>query len=311
MPTYKAYGLTISSDIALPALGRVELPGGRATADITFKEGPVPADAGGENKFRNWEAGPGRFLGEFYEAGRFLVTDGNLVRYQRELGADDTQIVSLLLGSCLGAALMQRQMLPIHSCCVLTDKGAVLVMGRSGAGKSTTLGGLLELGLPMMADDVTGLRISDDGTPLAIPAFPSIRLWKDSLAKLGHTSEGLALVRKDMQKYYLPSGTFHDQPEPIRGIAYISAGNAAELKREIIEPAHKVETLSRFIFRKNFIDGMKLRRFAFQTVAATVRDLPMVRIIRPVDAVPPRKVAQAILDSMEAIEAGKAVEEAG
>lgn len=310
MPTYKAYGLTINSDITLPALEQLAAPDATSAADIVFEEGRVPVGAGGANKFRNWEAGPGRFMSHFFEVGRFLVTDGNSVLYHRETSADDTQIVSVLLGTCLGAALMQRRILPIHSCCVLTDKGAVLVMGRSGAGKSTTLGGLLELGLPMMADDVTGLTISDSGVPMAIPAFPSIRLWQDSLKTLGHTPQGLAKVRSDMEKFYLPSGTFHDRPEPIRGIAYISASNASELSCEGIAPAHKVESLSRFIFRKNFIDGMEMRRFAFQTVADAVNELPMVRIVRPAQAVPPRKIAETILRSLELIEAGNAFEPA-
>ncbi|MXO90815.1 hypothetical protein [Pontixanthobacter aquaemixtae] len=294
MPIYSAYGLAIRSDIDLPALTEIDAD----TIDIEIRGETIPEDAGGKTKFRNWEAESGRFLSHFHNVGRILVTGGDTILYDREAGADDTQIVSILLGTSLAAALMQRELVPIHSCSVMTDKGAVLVMGRSGAGKSTMLGGLLELGLPMIADDVTGLDIADDGTPIAIPGFPAMRLWQDSLERLGRSSEGLAQVRSDMAKYYLPVPAFHNHEEPIRAIIHITGSNKAAVEIEPIAPANKVEMLSRYIFRKSFIDGMGLRPLAFGRVAATVDKVTMLSITRPAHAVKPRNLAQQMLDEI-------------
>ena len=295
---YKAYGLTIRSDIELPALPQV----GGPVYDIDFRAGPVTPGDGGETKFRNWEASEGRFLAHFYNVCRVLVTGGDSVVYDRLPGNDDSQIVSVLLGTCLAAILMQRRVLPIHSCCVLTERGAVLVMGPSGAGKSTTLGGLLELGLPMLADDVTGLTLDAHGRPIAVPAFPAIRLWQDSLDRLGHVSTGLPRVRSDMEKFYLPASSFHNQPEPIRGIVRLAPSNGEHLRIEPIDTADQVETLSRFIFRKNFIDGMKLRRFAFEHVASTVNAVTMLKAVRPAGGIEPRELASRVLAAMDEFE---------
>lgn len=296
MPTYSAYGLVIRSDIPLPALAEVDARG----FDIDITAAAIPLNSGGENKFRNWEAEPNRFLSHFFNVGRILVTDGNAIAYDREGGVDDSQIISLLLGTGLAAAMMQRRMLPIHSCAVLTDKGVVMVMGRSGAGKSTMLGGLLELGLPMLADDVTGLDIGADGRPMAIAGFPAMRLWEDSLTKLGQKSDGLPKVRNDLNKYYLPVANFHPDPEPIRCIVHLTASNEAETRIEEIDPARRLEVLSRFIFRKNFIDGLGLRRFAFERVAHTVNNVRMLRVTRPAADVKPQQLARYMLDRIDA-----------
>lgn len=298
MHKYRAYGLVIESDIALPVPQEAE-----GEPDLVIAEGAIADDTGGANRFRNWEAEPGRFLGHFPPTGSVLIVEGQRVTYRRNGDADDTYIVSILLGTCLAAALMQRRILPLHSCSVLTEKGVVLVMGPSGAGKSTTLGGLLELGLPMLADDVTGLVIGDDGLPVAIPGFPAMRLWQDTLATLGHDTAGLPRVRSDLAKFYLPVDNFHNRPAPICGAIFIAPGNGSQMEIASLDPHLRVPTLSRFIFRKNFIDGMELRRFAFETVGAAARSIPMLRVVRPVQPVAPRDVASAILDALDQCEA--------
>ncbi|MDN3644826.1 hypothetical protein QWY75_01250 [Pontixanthobacter aestiaquae] len=296
---YSAYGLAIKSDIELPALAHIE----PTEPDITIAAATIPADAGGKTKFRNWEAEPERFLSSFFGIGRFLITGGDTIHYDRDAGADDTQIISIILGTALAAAMMQRRILPIHSCSVMTDQGAVLVMGRSGAGKSTMLGGLLALDLPMLADDVTGLDFDNNGQPVAIPGFPAMRLWEDSLTKLGHSTDGLPQVRSDIRKYYVPVENFHTTRARIRAIVHLTVSNETNVRIEPLGDAERVECLSRFIFRKKFIDGMGMRRFAFEQVAKTVNQVPLLRVTRPAVAVEPKRLAQQMLDHIATAEA--------
>jgi hypothetical protein len=193
--------------------------------------------------------------------------------------------------------MMQRRMLPLHSCAVATPEGALLVIGKSGAGKSTFLTGLLELGFPMIADDVTGVQISEDGVPMAIPGFPAIRLWPDSLALAGKSERGLASVRSDIEKFYLPVSRFCGTRIPIRAIAYLIPYNGEEVRLGTMLPEHRVETLSRFIYRKNFLKGLGLQRFAFETVAAIVQKVSMLEIRRPAKSVAPREMAERLISA--------------
>ena len=308
MPRYRLYGFTLQSDIALLALPQI-VGGDPADADVEISAGPVPETVHMATSFRNWEAEPGCFLSTFHETGRFLVSDGRHIRYDRFDGADDSQVVSILLGTCMAALLMQRRILPVHSCSVRTERGAILVMGMSGAGKSTMLGGLLDLGLPMMADDVTGLIFDTDGRPTALPAFPATRLWADSLRRLGHDTEGLPRVRTDMAKYYRAIDYFHPDPVPIRAIVYLQPTNLEQAAFTELDPAKRVECLSRFVHRKNFLAGMELQRWAFQAAVETVRQVPMFHLMRPAHWVEPRELAEQVLGAIA--QAETAVEAAG
>ncbi len=298
VPNYRVYGFIVASDLPLPVLPRAD----EGEPDVVIAAGPVLETEDLRTQFRNWEAEPDRFIATFHETGRFLVSGGNRIAYQRFDHADDSQVVSNLLGTCMAALLMQRRILPLHSCCVRTDQGALLVMGVSGAGKSTTLGGLMALGLPMMADDVTGIVFGEVGRPLAVPAFPATRLWQDSLEKLGHGTAGLPRVRTDLAKFYRAVDGFHSEAEPIRAIVYLKATNAAEATFQPIEPARQVECVSRFVHRKNFLDGMDLRRWGFESAVAIVRRVPLFELARPSGWVEPVDLAKTILDGIAARE---------
>src|SRR5207244_417714 len=84
-----------------------------------------------------------------------LVTGGNLVDFEAAPEADDAARL-VLLGSCTGALLYQRGLIPLHANAVVTPRGgAVLIAGRIGAGKSTTTLSLLRMGHRLLADDIS------------------------------------------------------------------------------------------------------------------------------------------------------------
>lgn len=298
MPNYRIYGLVIGSDIPLPVLPEAA----DGVPDVVIAAGPVAETDGLQTQFRNWEAEPERFIATFYETGRFLVRDGNRIVYQRFAHADDTQVVSYLLGTCMAALLMQRRILPLHSCSVHTSGGAILVMGVSGAGKSTILGGLMALGLPMMADDVTGIVFGDEGKPIAIPSFPATRLWQDSLEKLGYSSDSLPRVRSDLAKFYRPIAGFHPEAAPIRAIVYLKATNGDDPRFRAVEPAERTECVARFVHRKNFLAGLGLRRWGFDCAVALVRAVPLFELARPSGWIEPPQLARLLLEGVEAAE---------
>lgn len=295
MHHYFAYGLTIASEIALP--GMVECAAGDVV-DLTIAEGPVDPDAIPGDNFRNWRAEPGRLFLELFGEGRMLVEHGKRITFERTAADEGLHLVSTIMGTGLAAILLQREILPIHSCCVNTGNGAVIVMGKSGAGKSTTLTGLLDAGCTMMVDDVTGVRVGEGSAPIAIPAFPSVRVWQDVLERSGTDFSALDRVRPDMAKYYVPVEDFHGQPEPLAGIIYMVAGNGSEPSVTQLDPTQRIAPLRQMVYRKNFLKSFGLEAFAFRAVAASARDVPMVRYERPTTPIPPIDVARQALAAL-------------
>ncbi len=64
-------------------------------------------------------AAPGKFLFEMDSVGRFLVTDGKEIIVEKQENAKDSDINLFLLGSVMGAAILQRGLIPLHGSTVV------------------------------------------------------------------------------------------------------------------------------------------------------------------------------------------------
>ena len=140
--------------------------------------------------------------------------------------ASDDDIRVFLLGSVLGFLLHQRQIFPLHASAIRTEHGAVLFTGHSGAGKSTTLGAMVQRGYAMLADDVSGIVLDDKDRPHVLPAFPSSRLWAESAAKLNLSTKEVSRVRAALDKYVFPVEHFCQETLPLLGVYVLTQARA-------------------------------------------------------------------------------------
>lgn len=290
---YSHYGFNLRSDIVLPHL----LPGNPAApVDANVRLGPIAASRLDEGlHFRNWRAETGEILFHAFGICRLLIAGGRAVTVERAPGATDAALVSIILGTGMSALLMQRGILPMHACSIASDTGAILVIGRSGAGKSTLLGGLMAAGCTMLADDVTGVTIDAAGAT-AIPAFPAMRLWSDSLSLLGRDDDDKVQVREDIEKYYIGVDRFRADPMPVRAVVLLQGHNGAAITSRPVAMANRVEALARYVHRKNFLRGLGLQRWGFDAVVRLAQSVDMVAIGRPVLGATPASMAAAVID---------------
>jgi len=197
---YRAHGLLIASDIALP-----ELPIAGATRDpdlsivldeqLALPEGNPPDEA-----FRPWGDG---FLMRVPGAAHFHVRHGKEIRIRPLADADPGLLRLYLIGSALGMALHQRGLLVMHAAAVLQAGTVTLFVGDSGAGKSTLASRFARAGHAVLADDVVAIQFDAHGIPHAWPGSTSFKLWTESLQGLGLDSATLAQVANRAEKYYV------------------------------------------------------------------------------------------------------------
>lgn len=173
---YKAYGLTIGSDVALPELQ----PAVPTAPDIVIAVGPVdfaiPAMEGGTafrfeptRQYLSWQA-----------VGTFLISDASRVDVDPAPGVDDALLAFPLLGPVLALALHQRGLLVLHASAIAVGGQSVIFMGDKGAGKSTTAGAMIRAGHLLLTDDVVALDLSDPSRPMILPGFPQLKLARDA-----------------------------------------------------------------------------------------------------------------------------------
>ena len=272
MYSYSLFGLTVQSSFLLPELP-VSNPSENAHPDVVIHNGDVP-DTLSEVKTQGvaYEINENQFRIEIQGIGRYLVSNGSEIVVAPEAGTDDASVRLFLLSSGLGALLHQRGMLAIHSSCIETPKGAVLFAGISGAGKSTTAAAFHKRGYAVLADDITVVKAIDDGSLVALPGYPQMKLWTQALDKLEHDFQGLERVRPSLEKYYVPLREgFYSKPLRLHRVYVLTSNNLGELSIDPITGMRKLKLLRNHIYRLMLLTGMGKINESLMTMAQNVR----------------------------------------
>ena len=84
----------------------------------------------------------------------FRISSGNLIEVDIPKPKPDRDIGIYLMGSCMGAILVQRGFMLLHGSCVTDGTRSILITGDSGAGKSTLAAEFLKKGWKLLTDKI-------------------------------------------------------------------------------------------------------------------------------------------------------------
>jgi hypothetical protein len=257
-------------------------PPGRAP-DVVARWGevpPPPPSALAAGPLRQVTPGEARF--GLPGVVRLLVRGGNEIIVERQPGADDAMIRLLLLGTGAALLLHQRGVLPLHASAIVTPAGAVLFMGHSGAGKSTLLNEFLRRGYPMLAEDLAAVRLDADGVAWVEPGVQVTRLWADSAAALGQSTDGLRRVRPGLEKFVIPvASALATEAVRLVAIYVLSPHNQPAIALEESRDARKFNALLDHTWQKLVVKRMGLHAAHFQRAVAVANQARIVRVSRP------------------------------
>lgn len=277
---YTAYGLSVESEIELP-----ELLLGDVDADVCIRYGEI---AGNTMPFvcgrnRIWQGQPGKFLMQVKRIGRFLVEQGKTITIDRHQQATNDDLRFVLLGSIFGVLLQQRQLLALHASSVITSSGAMLFAGPSGYGKSTIAAALAARNYRVLSDDVTALTCQEQG-PMALPAFPRLRLWQDSLAQLNLDSSSLPRARVGLNKYLPQVSYFHQESAPLARIYLLGVHHQPSIDVQPLRGAAKVMGLINNTYRADFLLPQGLVQHHYQQIMSVAEQVEAYQIHRPLQS---------------------------
>ena len=275
---YRAYELCICSALELPF---DPLPDGGA-ADVTVRFGPVPgtlpAGAGRLVCTDMWQARPGAFLMQVEGVARYLIADGRDVCIE-PLGGGHADIASFLVG-LWAVLLQQRGVATLHAAAVRTAAGAVLLLGRSGHGKSSLAAALVQRGYALLADDTTGLVLRG-GQTTALPSFASLRLWKRTLEKMRTSPEVRSRVREGVEKYWVKASSACSQALPVHAAIVLTPSSSADIRMALVPPNAAFWLLCKHAHRKRALRAMGQRPALFRAATAMARHVPVLQAWRP------------------------------
>jgi hypothetical protein len=232
----------------------------------------------------------------------YWVEAGRRVIIQPVLPLEAPDIRVFLLGSVLAILCFQRGLVPLHASAVDIHGRVLLLSGNSGAGKSTLAAAFAQRGYRLLSDDLCALDLDGPDGPKIRPAFPRLKLWRDSADHLAIATDGLERSREQLEKYHIPLGETGFQRDPLSPVCtlFLRADHASGPPR--LRRLGGLEALRRYdlVHRWKLGLGLGQQALMFRGMARLVEAAPVVEATRSDDLADLPRLVDSILASLNA-----------
>jgi hypothetical protein len=284
---YLIHGLVLASPVELPLPAVAARPPDviyRHALGSELREAPTHSRADDPDDpwaIEHWMSD--RLAVEFPGQATFELSRENVALVADETG-DPGLIAHLLLDHVIPRVIAVRGDLMLHAAGAIGPSGrAHLVVGKTGAGKSTTVAGLVSTGWALLDDD--GIRIveTEDG-PFAMPGTGGIRLQPASAAVLlpgappGHpVAQG-----HPKRRFAAEKGGFRvaRAPAHVAGVYLLQRTDVPEPRVESLGLADAVTTIVESGFHMAD-EPVAIARHAFERATALAAAAPVRRLLHP------------------------------
>lgn len=221
----------------------------------------------------------------FRDTSEFVFSaDGRRIWVSWDEAVAFDHVAAHILNSALGFAMRLRGHACLHASGVVVEDRAVLFVGDSGMGKSTTAGYFARSGFPLLTDDFVVLR-QYDGQIWIDPGYPSVRLFLDSGRTLanGAADDALMPIAPNRRKHYLNLATsgypFAEHAAPL-GMIYLLAGRSTVTESRAVAPSQALVELMHNLYPWSMTGTAEGAR-DFRMLAALVGRVPVRRLVLP------------------------------
>jgi hypothetical protein len=274
---YASYGLVLDSEVALPELASPAEPTADPTAPhVVVRVGACAGPSAGATLLPHGLWVDGERIGvDVADVGRFVCEQGERITVDPVPGAEPAAVRLFLLGTALGALMVQRGHLVLHGNAFRVGDACAIVLGHSGAGKSTLAAEMHRRGHDVLSDDVVPI----DAHGRALAGSPRLKLWQDALDRIGLDSGDLDRVRSSHPKFHVAIDRPTLPPLPVRWI-YTLDRHDAPLAITPIGGADVFTSLHEHSYRKEVLVGAH-RRTHLARSAALAQTARLARVDRP------------------------------
>ncbi|MCM3574677.1 aldolase [Mesobacillus subterraneus] len=297
--SYKAFGLNILSDVQFPDLCEVHLD--NKQLDLEIKIYNLSQYSSSLDKTPLMFLTQGK---EFYfkvpGASIFCVKNGNEILVSPFDGYDLDELRLYILGTCMGAILFQRKILPLHGSALSINGKVYAFIGDSGAGKSTLATSLARKGYKLLTDDVIAVTLSPENQPIVTPSYPQQKLWEESLNKFGMSNTSFNPIYKREKKFTVPiKSMFCEQELQLAGVFELVKCEDHSVSIKEIHNLERLHTLLRHTYRNFLLGDFGLVEWHFQICSKFVSKIKMFQISRPDTGFTVDEITEGILKIIE------------
>lgn len=285
---YRAFGLTIFSEIDLPELPSIPETALRLETDLTITRldaqsngwSPIISDIPRVTSGSEWAEL------DFPGAGRFRV-DAGACKIECHVSPQSGDLVRLpLLGPVMATFLHLSGKLVLHASAVENETGAIAFLGDKGAGKSTTAVAFIRNGFRLVTDDLLACQPRNPTGFGCSYAYPQLKLTPDTHQALPIAdAEDLAppfpgFAKIQQRVVTQPLGSV--EPQPLRAICVLGRGNGLGVVKASQEEA--LSAALRFSYVLRYGEAFSLHGGGgtlFRSAAALASRVPCLKVTMP------------------------------
>lgn len=317
----QAYGLQIVTDIPLPELPALPVSPHRSVVCATlggrfqhirlnpqwYLRSRLP---GGRTWLRCGKAAGGYVL-SFADIADFVVDGAGSHTVCCNAGGDVSleTVRHLLIDQVLPLIVNLRGRDALHATAVATHRGVCAFTGPAGSGKSTLAASFVLSGYPLVCDDC--LAVVERKAIMALPGYPGLRLWDDSIRALGASSRNLKPVAhytaKSRWQDHSRRAGFCSTAHRLARIYLLerarSNKRSARVLIQELAPADALMGLVKAAYRLDITDRAMLTR-QFQFLSRVAERVPVKRLIVPNEFSALSDVREAVVRDMREGPAG-------
>ena len=257
---YRCYGLTIASECALPFLQAD--PAQPIDLFIAFGaihtalEVMTPIGLG-------LHCSPDKIILSVHGIARYEILRANQIIIEADPTVDQTSMLNFLIAAAIPYFIvLQNQCLVLRGCAFSIDgESAHIIVGNSGAGKSSVLAALCKSDVPVLSDQWCVVSFDKENLPRVEFGFPQIKLWKKTLTLL--SMEATSLARPTVRRYLwtVPENFFISRALPIATIFTLTEQNLkCDVLCTIMRGAKKLNKINQFQLCPRFIDILQAEK---------------------------------------------------
>jgi energy-coupling factor transporter ATP-binding protein EcfA2 len=294
---YWAYGLNIHAEIPFPELYEVaafEKPDAVLICD------KVPPTIQGELGFRSESImiSPKEYLLHVKDVASYYVEEGRHIVIEKSEESDWDSVRLFCLSNAFAALLQQRNLIPLHCSAFLDNDELVLIMGDSGAGKSTTLAGMINRGYQPFSDDVCVPFFKEGSHELFMfSSYPMMKYWGDTFEKMD-IGGGIKdrKIRPNMDKFgvYFHERFITDVKKVKLVVMIEKASNIAAVSTKQLSGIDLFQRLERNAYRGEYLVFAGLQKEHFKLFSRIATNSKTILISRPVS----ENSIEGVLDSI-------------
>ncbi len=242
--------------------------------EVPFIQGPWYEGA-------SFKVSQNEFLGISHGMGLFYVRDGRYVKYSIEPGADPAWVKLYLKNQVIVVLLHQRKIINFHASSFIQTGRGVMVLGETGAGKSSLAVAFALAGAGFLTDDLTPV-IFRQGRPHIQSLYRDVKIRESTAVQLKIRHEKLRDAEAGTNKKYLTVRGAGIEDHPLDMIIKIETGEVNEPEFTEPSPAEKFSILRSEVCMWEVLSGMTETEEAYlHQLLDIIKRVHFVQVVRP------------------------------